>query len=62
MVVVVGGEWEEVSWGGRGSKAQGGTDCHCPTPGGSRPPPSEGTTVTIYPKEIRTFFVHFGTQ
>ncbi|XP_053779508.1 epididymis-specific alpha-mannosidase isoform X1 [Desmodus rotundus] len=30
--------------------------------GGSRPPPSEGTTVTIYPKEIRTFFVHFGTQ
>ncbi|KAF6131312.1 mannosidase alpha class 2B member 2 [Phyllostomus discolor] len=30
--------------------------------GGSRPPPQEGPTVTIHPKEIRTFFVHFGTQ
>ncbi|XP_053528394.1 epididymis-specific alpha-mannosidase [Artibeus jamaicensis] len=30
--------------------------------GGSRPPPPEGPTVTIHPKEIRTFFVHFGTQ
>ncbi|KAM5340310.1 epididymis-specific alpha-mannosidase [Glossophaga mutica] len=29
--------------------------------GGSRPPPQEGPTVTIHPKEIRTFFVHFGT-
>nr|KAF6501246.1 mannosidase alpha class 2B member 2 [Molossus molossus] len=30
--------------------------------GGSRPPGPQGPVVTIRPKEIRTFFIHFGKQ
>lgn len=46
-----------------GSEGQCWTDHLCPPGSSRRPlPPLRGPNVTIHPKEIRTFFIHFQEQ